>query len=271
LQREPGAAERILLFIPAYRCEQQIARTLAQLEAPWVASAFSQAIVIDNCSPDRTAEVAAEWAARHGGGFLEVLRNARNYGLGGSHKVAFDYALRHGFDWILVLHGDDQGRLEDFRAPIESGAFHVLDGLLGSRFAPGARLSGYSRLRRAGNIVFNALYSACLFRPVSDLGAGLNMYRVAALARTGYLRLPDDLTFNCGLLAAQAIAGWRLGFVPISWREDDQVSNVKLVRQSLATLRIALSALFRRRSFVAGEHRTTQVDAYRAEPLHAPA
>lgn len=42
---------------------------------------------------------------------VTLLRNDENYGLGGSHKVAFDYALNNAYDYVVVLHGDDQGSI----------------------------------------------------------------------------------------------------------------------------------------------------------------
>ena len=44
---------------------------------------------------------------------IKVLKNRENYGLGGSHKVAFNYAIENNFDYIIVLHGDDQGSISD--------------------------------------------------------------------------------------------------------------------------------------------------------------
>ncbi|MEO5806153.1 glycosyltransferase family 2 protein [Devosia sp.] len=253
---------KILVFVPAYNCAGQIGRVLDQLAPPWVRDLIAKVIVIDNRSSDGTVGVVRSRIAARGDGFVALLQNEQNYGLGGSHKVAFSYAQANGFDFLIVLHGDDQGTLADLRPSLEDGSFAAVDCLLGSRFMAGSKTPGYSKLRLWGNHVFNALYSACLFGRVRDLGAGLNLYRVSALARLDYARYPDDLTFNCVLLAAQMIAGLKIRFVPISWREDDQVSNVRLVRQSFRTLKIALRALVRRRSFAGLEHRRVVHSVY---------
>lgn len=250
------------MFVPAYNCARQIARVLEQLEADWLRPLIAKVIVVDNRSTDGTADVALARARQRGDGIVSVLRNDENYGLGGSHKVAFAYAARHGYEWLLVLHGDDQGSIADFREQLTRCSYRDLDALLGSRFMRGAKVTGYSSVRVVGNHVFNAIYSMCLGRRVEDLGAGLNLYRVSSLAQTGYERAPDNLTFNCVLLASQAISGCRIAFAPISWREDDQVSSVKLLRQSWQTLKIALLALVDRRGFVAREHRERVRSAY---------
>ena len=55
-----------------------------------------------------------------------------------------------------------------------------------------------------------------------------------------YLGFPNTLTFNNFLLLAGVHRQSRFGFFPITWREEDQRSNVKLVRQSTQTLKIVL-------------------------------
>jgi glycosyltransferase involved in cell wall biosynthesis len=247
--------DRILVFVPAYNCERQIGRVLDQLEEPWVSEFIQRVIVVDNRSTDGTESNVRRRIASRGDGFIELLKNVENYGLGGSHKVAFDYAKAAGFDWLVVLHGDDQGCLSDFRSHLAARTYSKIDCLLGSRFMRGAKAPGYSRFRIFGNQVFNGIYSVCVGASVRDLGAGLNMYRTSALDPAQYYRHPDNLTFNCVLLCSQVISGLQIRFVPISWREDDQVSNVKLVRQSLETLRIALKALYMRSRFLTLEHR----------------
>ena len=39
------------------------------------------------------------------------LRNDQNYGLGGSHKVAFGVRGGPRYEHLAVLHGDDQGAI----------------------------------------------------------------------------------------------------------------------------------------------------------------
>lgn len=65
-----------------------------------------------------------------------------------------------------------------------------------------------------------------------------------------YERFPDDLTFNYYMLLASVAKGWRFEFFPLSWREEDQVSNVKLTRQALKVLGILCSYVVNRERFL---------------------
>ena len=259
---------RILVFIPAYRCQAQVPRVLAQFDArvqAWV----DTVIVVDNQSPDDTLGAAI----RKGSEVLEATnfiawRNDDNYGLGGSHKAAFRYAVEQGFDYVVVLHGDDQADIRDLVPALEAGLHENVECLLGARFMPGSRLQGYSFIRTVGNRVYNGLFSLVAGRRIYDLGSGLNLYRVSALREFFYKAFPDDLTFNYVMLLGSYHRKLRIAFLPISWREEDQVSNVRLFRQAFKVLRLLAGYAFGRGSFLAGEMRGKPFDAYTGQIKH---
>ena len=227
-----------LVFVPMYRCERQIPRVLARLTGP-IAPLIDHVLVVDNRSPDGSVAAATAALGRlpHA---ATLLVNDRNVNLGGSHKVAFRYALDHGYDHVLVLHGDDQADPDDAAPWLAAGAQRPLDALLGSRFMAGARRSGYSWHRTWGNRGFNLLFSVASGRRVLDLGSGLNVFATAWLREPCWWNLADDLTFNVHLLLRLAERRARIAFAPISWREEDQVSNVRLFRQARRTLGMAV-------------------------------
>ena len=130
-----------------------------QFAAPEVSRHFDEVIIVDNRSRDGSRRAAIETLTSSAGPRVKVLENSENYFFGGSHKVAFDYAITNGFDYCVVLHGDDQGCLDDIMPLIRRGAHRDVDCLLGARSIDGSKLEGYSSVRTFGNKVFNAFYS----------------------------------------------------------------------------------------------------------------
>lgn len=227
--------ERILLFIPMYNCEKQIARVLGKF-TPEVAQVFGEIVVVDNRSSDKSVEVAKTALGKISGTKTVLLQNEENYNLGGSHKVAFNRALALGYDYVVVLHGDDQGGMEDLLPLLERGEHHKYDSLLGSRFARGSKLVGYSKFRTFGNIVFNFGISLVTRSWITDMGAGLNMYKTEYLSSKFYNFFPNDLTFGVFMLLSGIYNKSRYRFFPLTWREDDQVSNARIFRQAFIIL-----------------------------------
>ncbi|MRG85060.1 glycosyltransferase family 2 protein [Salinibacillus xinjiangensis] len=256
--------DKILLFIPGYNCENQVIRVLNQLDSK-VMSYISSVIMVNNRSTDKTEEVVSSYINEHPDFPLTLLRNDENYGLGGSHKVAFSYAIENNYDYVIVLHGDDQGSIHDILPILENKKYQQYDCCLGARFMKDSKLKGYSSFRTFGNRVYNLLFSVVTGRKIFDLGSGLNMYHVDMLKNSFFEKFPDKLTFNyCMILAAHTYKH-SLMFFPITWREDDQLSNVKLFSQAVKVLSMLGKYSIKRESFITSELRDSPKENYTAK------
>ncbi len=257
--------DRILLFIPAYNCQKQIIRVLGQLDSEMLRY-ITEAIVVNNRSTDDTELVVRGFMERHPDIPVRLLRNKENYGLGGSHKVAFSYAKSYGFDYVIVLHGDDQWRLEDFLPVLKTRYYARHDCVLGARFMRGSKLEGYSAFRTFGNFVYNFLFAAVVGKRVFDLGSGLNMYNVSMFKEEYYKKFPDNLMFNYCMILAGEYYQQDIRFYPISWREEDQVSNVKMVNQAITVLKM-LTDYYRDPAVINHDYREKEIETYEADVI----
>lgn len=257
--------ERILLFIPMYNCEKQIVRVLRQLTDE-VCRYLSEVIIVNNCSTDNGESAVINFLQENPLSVkVSLLRNDENYGLGGSHKVAFQYAIKNRFHYVIVLHGDDQGRILDFIPLLESGEYKKHDCCLGSRFMKGSRLIGYSKLRIWGNYSFNFLFSIIVHKVVKDLGSGLNMYKVRTLKSQYFMKYPDTLYFNDLMILASCFYKQDMFFYPISWREEDQVSNNKLWSFSCSLLKMLWKYITNKKKYIDQDMRIKIIDNYTAQ------
>ena len=259
---------RTLLFIPMYNCEKQITRVLGQLTDK-VCQLLGEVVVINNRSTDHGEKAVMDYLDSHKMPIkVSLLRNDDNYGLGGSHKVAFQYAIENNFDYVITLHGDDQGDISNIVPYLQNGKAYQYDCFLGARFMKGAKLEGYSKFRTFGNRVYDMLFSIGCGRKIYDLGSGLNMYRVEILKNHFYFRYKDNLMFNYCMILGSSYYQHHDQFFPIIWREDDQVSNVKMVNQAITVLKILGSYIVNKKKFVDGEHRDKIVKDYTAQRIY---
>lgn len=259
---------KLLLFIPMYNCEKQITRVLKQLTNE-VCGCLNEVIVVNNRSTDNGETVVRDYISKRDFPIkVSLLRNDDNYGLGGSHKVAFDYAIKHGFDYVIVLHGDDQGDISNIVPYLKNKEYEKYDCFLGARFMKGSQLQGYSKFRTFGNQVYDFLFSIGCGYKVYDLGSGLNMYKTEILKNKFYLKYKDNLVFNYCMVMGSSYYKHKVKFFPIIWREDDQVSNVKMVNQAITVLKLLGSFVLNKKKFIAEEHRDKVIKEYSAQVIY---
>lgn len=231
--------QRHLLFIPAYNCAPHLPWLLKEVFAEG-REFISEVLIMDNRSDDDSLKEAMHIANAHFTVPTHGVLNRDNYGLGGSHKLAFDYALKMEFDSVIVLHGDHQASPQDMRKLVNRLERGVPVGaVLGSRFMRGSRRTGYSRLRTFGNFALNAAFSICLRKEVSDLGSGLNLFSTHALRKLNYHAYSDVCDFNIYLLL-DLLEKSTVEFVPITWSESGQKSNVNPFKIGFSALKILL-------------------------------
>jgi hypothetical protein len=219
---------KIMLAIPCYKCEIQIPRVLASLKKSNYLDKISHIAIIDNRSPDSTLQAALKAVKDLSLESTAVYQNTENYGLGGTHKVAFQLAAQLEMDYVVIIHGDDQADTDDvelFIKKIESSPSLVA--VLGSRFSKKSKLIGYQKMRIYGNLVLNFIYTCLTLRKTTDLGAGLNLFNVKEINKIDFSKIADHFIFNTELLLELYKRKLSFFSMPITWREQDQQSNVK--------------------------------------------
>ena len=166
---------RVLVVLPTYN-----ERDNARLVLPAVRAAVPDAdvLVVDDNSPDGTADVAAQLGAELGG--IEVLRRPAKQGLGSAYRAGFEYALDHGYDVVVSMDVDlshDPGVLPELVRLIEAGA----DAVIGSRYVPGGATVDWPVHRRVLSRWGNRYTSFVLRLQVRDCTSGFRAFRASAL------------------------------------------------------------------------------------------
>lgn len=253
--------EKILLFIPMYNCEKQIVRVLSQLDDK-IMQYISKVIVVNNRSTDGSEQRVLEFFTQHTDIPAVLARNKDNYGLGGSHKVAFNYAIENGFDYVVVLHGDDQANIHDILPILKAGKHREHDCCMGARFLKGSKLVGYSKFRTLGNNVYNLMFTIALRKKIPELGSSLKIYKTEKLKNQYYFKFCDDLAFDYCMTLSSGYLKQDYLYFRITFREEDQVSNVKLFSQAIRVLKMLGMYEIRPEKFITSELRSIKRDEY---------
>ena len=145
-------------------------------------------LVIDDDSPDGTADLVRQFAAKDPN--VEVLVRTKVRGLGSAIVAAIQYAIENKFDFFLNLDGDfshDPARLPDLLAAAQSNA--SVDVVVGSRYVAGGDIRGWPLRRRWMSRVVNRFATTVLRLPVRDCSGSMRCYRVSTLAKLDVERL----------------------------------------------------------------------------------
>ena len=226
--------KKYLLAVPCYNCEKQIVRVINEVEKLNYIKEL-KVIFVDNRSEDFTLENIKKKINTNSN--FSVVQNNENYGLGGSHKIIFSYAIEQSYDYVIILHGDNQARTNEIDLLININNKINIDAILGSRFMRKSKLIGYSKIRTYGNFFLNTIYTIFFKKIVKDLGSGLNLYNVDTLKKIDFLKFDDGFTFNMDMLIFMIRNKLNFKYIPITWVETDQVSNAKAVDVGFKTLK----------------------------------
>ena len=130
-----------------------------------------------------------------------------------------------------------------------------------------SKIIGYSKFRTFGNRIYNSIFSVFLRKKIYDLGSGLNCYKVNTLKDNYYHKFPDSLLFNYCMVIASSYYKQNIKFFPISWREEDQISNVKMMNQALKVLKYLISYIFNRNEILEKDFRDKKIENYVAKEI----
>jgi dolichol-phosphate mannosyltransferase len=171
---------RLVIMIPTYNERENIGGLILDILA--LPTDYDLAVlVVDDDSPDGTAEVVAEIGRRDPRVHILVRRGARGRGLAGIE--GFRRSLDLGADFIIEMDGDGSHRPADIPCLLE-GARRA-DLVLGSRFVAGGRDADRSPGRRLMTFLVRRFIRRYFRIPVNDVSSGFRCFRRAVLERIG--------------------------------------------------------------------------------------
>src|SRR5437762_10440323 len=99
---------RLLIFVIAYYAESTLRAVLERIPPSVFVEYDCEVLIVDDASEDRTLEIGREYRQSHPEIRMTVLRNEYNQGYGGNQKVGYAFAIKEGFDFVAMVHGDGQ-------------------------------------------------------------------------------------------------------------------------------------------------------------------
>jgi dolichol-phosphate mannosyltransferase len=210
--------------IPCYRVEKEIQAALQVVPAY-----IKHIIVVDDASPDATADLVAASAKRDDR--ILLIRHPSNQGVGGALITGYRKALELEAQIVVKIDGDgqmDMERLPELLKPLIEGR---ADYSKGNRFRDFKSLQRMPLIRRIGNLGLGFLSKAATgYWNMFDPTNGFIAIRSEVLAQLPLERIDRTYYFETSMLANLYLVGAVVRDVPMPARYQGEVSNLLVHR-----------------------------------------
>jgi glycosyltransferase involved in cell wall biosynthesis len=230
----PAAAidpARVAAVIPAYNESGKIGDVVRKIPR----ACAGRIVVVDDHSSDGTSEEAREAGAD------QVIRQERNRGVGAAIRTGLFAARSSGYDFGVILSGDDQHEPSELPRVLGPLFADEADLVQGSRWLPGGATPGIPPERRWLTRLYPLLFRIASGYPSTDGTNGLRAFRLSLL-EDPRIRLDQEWLDRYELepyLLYQAVrCGYRVREVPVTVRYHSRgTTKMHLIRDGWRLLR----------------------------------
>jgi len=253
------------VLVVAYNAASTLTQTLKRLPEDF-ASTVDHVLVCDDASSDETYEVGLAFQ-KESPLPVTVVRHERNLGYGGNQKAGYAWAIAHGLDIVVLLHGDGQYAPECINSLVEPLADGAADAVFGSRMiTPGGALRGGMPLYKfVGNKILTTMQNKLADLDLTEWHSGYRAYRVDAIADLDIESYSNDFNFDTEIILGLHALEKRIVEVPIPTYYGDEICYVNGMKYAKDVTLDVIRFRMRRMGF--GESAPgTDVDAYEVKP-----
>ncbi|MGD9855914.1 MAG: glycosyltransferase family 2 protein [Planctomycetaceae bacterium] len=223
---------RTIAVMPAYNAEATIERTLNDIPLGHV----DEVILVDDCSSDRTVEVARTLG-------ITVIERRENGGYGANQKTCYRHALERGADYVVMLHPDFQYDSRVAGLAVDFLKLGICDVVLGSRIRTRreALEGGMPVWKYIANRCLTTVENIALGQNLGDFHSGFRAYSRKVLETIPFHENSDDFVFDSQFLAQAVHFGFRIGDVPVPVRYFEEASSIpfrRCITYGCGTLRV---------------------------------
>jgi glycosyltransferase involved in cell wall biosynthesis len=214
--------KKVIVVMPAYKAALTLEKTYCEIPFDLV----DDVILVDDCSPDNTSEVAKSLGINH------IIR----------HDV--NKALELGADIVIMVHPDYQYTpllLPAMITIIGNGLYPVV---FGSRIlGKGALKGGMPMYKYIANRFLTLFQNIMLSQKLSEYHTGYRAFSREVLEKVPFQKCDDDFVFDNEMIAQIFWQGFEIAEVTCPTKYFDEASSINFARSSkygLGVLRVSM-------------------------------
>jgi dolichol-phosphate mannosyltransferase len=200
-------------------------------------------LVVDDGSPDGTADVVESMAQGQLVGRIHVMRRKEKSGLGAAYLAGFSWGIEHGYEILVEMDADGSHRPEDLVNLIKiSRANPSLDLIIGSRWVKGGAVRNWAKSRELLSRAANKYAKLMLNVGVNDVTAGFRVYKTSIIERIDFSTvLSQGYCFQIEMTRKVLSLNGKIKEVPITFIEREfgvSKMNLKIVIEAMVRVTI---------------------------------
>ncbi len=208
-------APRVLVVVPTYEEAANIRPMLKEIIG---LTGCYDALVVDDGSPDGTADVVREVQAEHPGR-VHLIERAGKQGLGTAYLTGFRFARNEGYTYVCEMDADFSHNPQDLPLLVEAVRAGA-DIAMGSRYINGIRVLNWPLRRLVLSYGAGVYTRAITGMPVQDVTAGFKCFNPRVFEAIDFSRVKSN---GYMFQIEMTYRAWRKGFkiveVPITFTE----------------------------------------------------
>ena len=241
--------EKILIFIPAYNVEKKITKVLNKIPKIVFNKYNTKILVIEDNSSDKTLSVIKKVIKKKGDKIkIYLIVNKKNKGYGGVQKIAFNYAIKKNFKYVVMLHGDNQYPANKILLLIKPLLTNKYDAVFGSRMinSINALKGGMPLYKYLGNIALTFFQNLVLSSNLSEFHSGYRSYKVSSLKKIKFKINTNDFHFDTEIIIQFLKNNLKIKEIAMSTHYGSEISHLRSIPYGLNVVRATLVSRFKK-------------------------
>jgi len=211
----------VTIVLPAYNAEKTLEKTYNEIPFDIV----DYVILVDDCSSDKTVEVAERLGIKH------IVKHDENKGYGGNQKSCYNKALELNSDIVVMLHPDYQYTPQLIGAMCHLISTGVYEVVFGSRIlGNGALKGGMPIYKYIANRMLTLFQNIMMNQKLSEYHTGYRAFSGNVLRSIPYELNSNDFVFDNQMIAQIFFAGFEIAEITCPTKYFDEASSINLRR-----------------------------------------
>ena len=179
-------------------------------------------LIIDDNSPDGTAEVVKDFQLRFEGQ-VHMLQREGKLGLGTAYIAGFKWSLARNYDYTIEMDCDFSHNPDDLTRLVQTAEDEKADLVIGSRYVKGGSVENWPLGRKLMSYYASVYVRMVLWISVKDTTAGFKCFRNSALAQLNLdAAVFKGYAFQISMKYKTIKKGFKVKEIPITFKDRER-------------------------------------------------